>query len=361
MRALFLLLSLLFLIGSAALAKDLHEEFAKDHLDKARWCSCQLNEQLLDFPRKDDESEDHLARIIVDRTILGKKACDTPCAAPALEPMIVSEGDRLGPSFIIEPPAAMMLEGGVVKMKNPYCPVEDPEDEECIQRQELRVTKPYHQPFRKAVEYTIRFRMMPETGGNKRDPIRWVIAQWKQEPAKQVFNSDIHKDESLKAVAAGEKWQASPFLAQRFDGGVFHLTVQAGDCRCIVASADGNKYAWKNEGAPPDCRFTFPLSLEDRECKSSLILEFAGEKPRLASPTGFWTEMKYRIKGGQGSQGGTIEVWQDGKLIVNVTGPIGYGDVADKPPQQKFKFGHYRDVMNTTDMMDIDRVDVVAK
>ena len=57
---------------------------------------------------------------------------------------------------------------------------------------------------------------MPAVIQDTKNSVRWVIAQWKQEPV-----SPAYKD-------------PSPVLAQRFDDGVLHVTVQDEDCRCRV-------------------------------------------------------------------------------------------------------------------------------
>ena len=62
--------------------------------------------------------------------------------------------------------------------------------------------------------YSITFRTegdIPSCGS-----ARWVIAQWKEPDGE------------------------SPFLAQRYDNGVLHVTVQNDDCRCVVAKAGGD-------------------------------------------------------------------------------------------------------------------------
>lgn len=207
---------------------------------------------------------------------------------------------------------------------------------------------------------------MPNEVGNKTDSLRWVIAQWKQEPAKEVVVAGSERMSANKAEPGNEteeEWEPRPFLAQRFDDGILHITVQDGDCRCIVASEKNPASwtrSWENKQPPPDCRFTYPPALEDQQCTSSLTLEFDAE-PKLTSARGIWTELKYEVRPGRKGAGGSIIVTQDGKFVVKVTGKIGYDHVADKPPKQKFKIGHYRDLMDTTDSMDVDRVTVLPK
>jgi hypothetical protein len=86
-------------------------------------------------------------------------------------------------------------------------------DDAC-QRAELRTVRSSWPSFGKEVWYQFSFRIdgdIPSIGS-----ARSVIGQWK---------------------GPGD---GSPMLAQRFDNGVFHITVQDNDNRRVVASAEGN-------------------------------------------------------------------------------------------------------------------------
>ncbi|MBD9652901.1 heparin lyase I family protein [Ensifer sp. ENS09] len=357
------LASLPALCAPSVWASNLDEEFSEGKLVRAHWCACQLDETLLSFPKDEDGSDDLIARITVNKTIAGEKDCNYDAACKPYEDLEENQGERLGPSFMQVPRMDITAEGAKHK-KNPYCPYSDPTDDRCLQRQEMRLTRTYQYAFERQVDYTIRFRM-PEEIGNETDSLRWVIAQWKQEPAQQVVVPAVERERTINDKQQGkkDKWEPSPFLAQRFDDGILHITVQDGDCRCIVASEKKPAtwtHGWEAGKPPPDCRYTYPSALEDRQCASSLILEFNGE-PKLTTARGVWTEMKYEVQPGRKGSGGSITVTQDGNLVVKVTGKIGYDDVPDNPPKQKFKIGHYRDIMPTSDTMDIDKVTVVAK
>ena len=127
------------------------------------------------------------------------------------------------PSFVEVPkitPAAAIDTNG-----DPYCDsaiiqkaMAAGEEGGCIQRQELRFQSLYAHAADEPFTYKLRFRM-PAVGQDTKNSVRGVTAQWKQEPV-----SPAYKD-------------PSPVLAQRFDDGVLHVTVQDGDCRCRVASA----------------------------------------------------------------------------------------------------------------------------
>ncbi|MCW2306136.1 polysaccharide lyase [Rhodobium gokarnense] len=176
---------------------------------------------------------------------------------------------------------------------------EDEAWEEGKYKQELRVAGNKRCRFGQEAWYSFSFRMdgdFPKTGST-----RWIIGQWKEE--------------------TGE----SPFLAQRFDDGVFHITVQTNHERTTIASA-GRRY---KPGIPPALR------------RAGLLRMTPARPPRLPDPAKGWVDMRYRVKGGRDGTG-LIEVWANGRFIVRVTGKIG-NDVF-KGPTQYFKIGHYRNV-----------------
>ncbi|QUS57578.1 heparin lyase I family protein [Pseudovibrio brasiliensis] len=187
---------------------------------------------------------------------------------------------------------------------------------------------------------------------------RWVIGQWKEDSG------------------------GSPFLAQRFDNGVFHITVQHNDTRKLVAQAEGS-YQQDFKGFSRE--FQQMLSLDrqgfrnrndatrtsDEFLGSGLTLEelkkaietqdtskfpfladpqtysdYPGIKielsddPVLPDPTDGWVDMRYRVKGSRVGQG-IIEIWANDRFIARVTGYIGNDEFAGNT--QYFKFGHYRD------------------
>ncbi len=171
------------------------------------------------------------------------------------------------------------------------------------------------------------------------DSIRWVTAQWKDEPV--LYNEGEHP---------------SPFLAQRFDDGVLHVTVQDEHCRCKVASApnpDGSKVKWKDGPIPEEyCEWSKPSKIGET-CKAALKAEY-GANPDLPSALGQWVEMSYRVEAGRSGKA-VIEVHADGRFIVRVTGKIGYEPDTENPPTvTKFKVGHYRDYMPFLHFMEID-------
>ncbi len=107
----------------------------------------------------------------------------------------------------------------------------------------------------------------------------------------------------------------SPFVAQRFRNGIFHITVQDGLCRLRIA--------WQAGGGPGRAR----------DCR--VAVERFAELP--ASDSG-WIDMVYRIRSGPGGDG-LVEVWANGRRVARASGAIGYEGMT----RQFFKFGPYRD------------------
>ena len=181
---------------------------------------------------------------------------------------------------------------------------------------------------------------MPAFIQDTKNSVRWVTAQWKQEPV-----SPAYKD-------------PSPVLAQRFDDGVLHVTVQDEDCRCRVASApmpDGSIWPAR-PGVAHDCISTRRGDPDNTACTADLTIEYGGD-PVLPSARGAWVDMQYRVQMSW-SKIAAIEIQANGRFIARVIGKIGYEPAPGKISQTKFKIGHYRDYLPSVDTMDIDRVEV---
>ena len=119
-------------------------------------------------------------------------------------------------------------------------------------------------------------------------------------------------------IVIGQWHQAgpgSPFVAQRFRDGVFHITVQDGRCRRWIAAQAG--------------------AFDERHRICRIEVERFADLP--AADSG-WIDMVYRIRADPGGDG-LVEVWANGERIARATGAIGYEGMR----QQFFKFGPYRD------------------
>ncbi len=203
-----------------------------------------------------------------------------------------------------------------------------PEDRGCgedCQRNEIRESSKYRTVFGEECWYAFRFRIegdIPILGSQ-----RWVIGQWKQQNGY------------------------SPFLAQRFDNGVFHITVESGEQRVLLAKADGDPQQVARALIGGDLSaFRFLHEKYRFFGKRQLSLD-VGDNPILPNPKNNWVEMMYRVRGGfDGS--GVVEVWADHRFIVRATGPIGAEGA--EGPGQYFKFGQYRTLMTGTSTIWID-------
>jgi hypothetical protein len=222
-----------------------------------------------------------------------------------------------------------------------------------VQRNELRFgPAEYRHPVDEPHWYSISFKLTGEGGDTIPDcgSARWVVSQWK-------FADD--PDGS----------SGSPFLAQRFDNGVLHVTIEDGDCRCLVAKADGDPDRLADtaqiapelpaplEAVPPlACRSTGNGATEGRPCRPRGLKLFCTGKsgiPPLPDPKKDWVRMTYHIAS-HGPQGTRIDVYANGQFIVRAEGHI--ADGLPLPNRVKFKFGHYRDKIPVSARLMVDDV-----
>jgi len=330
----------LLIAYSDATGADFSDDFSKS-LDKSLWCPCQIDNNRLPvtFSVDPETKSNRLAHITVDAEGLGGHRCKPACGATLFSlGLEVGSEATLGPMLVS--PTGLKWSPQPPK-PDPYCTpdivkkAKGIEEGSCIQRQELRVDESFARDATKPQLYSLRFRM-PSKVENTTDSIRWVVAQWKAEPAITEKGED-----------------ASPFLAQRYDDGILNVTVQDRSCRCLIASASRSNlnYPWNN-GNAQYCQRSDSEPGKAELCMSSLMLEY-GKNPILTSPAGKWTEMAYRVQAGAG-HGSVIEVYQDGRFIVRATGHVGYDAPGKSKQKTKFKIGHYRDYIPSTDVMDLD-------
>jgi len=359
-------LALLALGSTTTLAQSsLDEDFKDGTLDLSTWCPCQIN--LRDSPYyftvNPNDPNDRMLTIPVNDHSLGgnqcrRKAPDYECGAPGVTADLKIGAERsksngkviekLGPSFFAARPGV----SSVAKARDPYCTVEvlkralaAKEEGECFERQELRLQEDRAPPANERYVYEIRFRM-PAKVDDQMHSIRWVISQWKQEPVAKKYGKEF-----------GNKWGPSPFLAERYDDGVLHITVQDEHCRCLVASAPhpyAKGFDWTS-GPAKECISTHPAH-EGESCSSTLKLKF-GENPVLESPAGRFVDMKYIVQAGRDAVS-QIDIFQNGRFIVSVSGKIGYDVDPLSKPVAKFKIGHYRDYVPFDYVMDIDSIKI---
>jgi hypothetical protein len=351
--------------NAAALAQSaIHEDFQTANLDWNVWCLCQINmsEAPITFPLDQDQAGDRVLLVTADETSLGGNKCrsnapDLECRPPLTSAALAhfDNGNEISfPLNLPEPlgPSLIRLRGmelAEASPKNPYCTDEVERraktagEEGCIQRQELRFQKRYWHDINKPRLYSFRFRM-PEMIEDQTNSIRWIIAQWKQVPISEKYCRQFNC----------EKWGPSPFLALRFDDGVLHVTVQDEHCRCKVASAplpDGSNSVWV-DGLAQYCMSSKPTDPDGSTCTPDLHVQY-GKDPILSPPLGRWIEMRLRVAADR-SRRAVIEIHQNDRFIVRVTGKIGYEQERGIVSKTKFKIGHYRDYMPFVHAMMID-------
>jgi hypothetical protein len=201
-------------------------------------------------------------------------------------------------------------------------------DRECgCQRVEVREAEPYRLTFGAERWYAFSFRMegQPPASGSQ----RWVIAAWKQDA------------------------EGSPFLAQRFDQGVFHITLESLDTRVLLATARIPARSFPQllkDGLGSTIAFISDQDLYRGQ--SNVRLEY-GENPILPDPRQGWVHMLYRVKGGLNGDG-VVEVYANGRFIVRATGTIGVS--SQGPVKQYLKLGHNRSPMPGTSTIYFDNV-----
>ena len=191
---------------------------------------------------------------------------------------------------------------------------------------EIRETRKVRLRFGDDAWYAFSFRIDGRGGYLK--STRWQIGGWKQE-------SD-----------------GSSFVAQRFDNGVFHITLESGTSRVLVATADGKPgsfFAGVKSGIMSSFGFLTETSKYDG--KSDVKLEY-GKNPILPDPRKGWVDMVYHIKGGLKGDG-IIEVFANGRFIARARGTIGVKNMGG--PTQYFRFGHNRAAMPGTATIFLDR------
>lgn len=244
----------------------------------------------------------------------------------------------------------------------------DPPNNDGKHKHEVRVATPLRCGFDGTVWYSFAFAI---EGDFSSQDTRWVIGQWKDDT------------------------DDSPFLAQRFNRGVFYITVEERrrdlppgsddpqrTVRRVIAFGPG----YTSTSAPfltdrfiSDFRIRNPLAsiepvfrpntepaiddydlgalektLNDPLPETFPFLDdaqaYGNERqirihpslnPLLPDPTKGLVHMKYRVSMQRDGMS-EIDVWANGRYIVSVTGVLGGPDAGG--PTRYFKFGHYRDI-----------------
>ena len=314
-----------------AVATEEIDEFGDEQATFVRWNDCQAYRDRLKFGNEGGRT---WLRNRVDARVANVDQCRGDVVA------VVEE--RLGPS-LVEPDEAAVT--------GKFCP---PGDEVEDQRNELRFRRRdnFH-PVDAGHWYAITFRLAGAGGDVIPDcgSARWINAQWKYDTSKAA--SAAREDEFLNG---------SPFLAQRFDNGVLHVTVEDGFCRCLIAKGPGDPDQVAARLAP----LTAPVKLTEVKplrcaddmgmCRPPHLKLLAAEPDALEAlpnPKDDWVTMMYFVQADAG-QGTRFDVYANGKFIVRAIGAVSAG--AERFDRVKFKFGHYRDRFASQADLFVDRI-----
>jgi len=193
-------------------------------------------------------------------------------------------------------------------------------DKRCnCQVSEIREANDIRLNFGDDAWYAYSFRIRGRGGDTSHN--RWQLGGWKQET------------------------DGSPFISQRFDNGVFHITMESGSSRVLIATAQGkadNFISTMAKGLMS--QFGYLTEREKYDGKDDITLAY-GENPILPNPHKGWVDMIYHIKGGLNGDG-ILEVFANGRFIVRATGTIGVKEF--EGTSQYFRFGHNRAAMPGT-------------
>ena len=181
------------------------------------------------------------------------------------------------------------------------------------------------------------------------------------------FGTDIWYKFSLKVDKGGQitekRWMiasmkqdgdGSPFLALRYDRGVFYITVESSGVRVLLASSllDARMIfdllQIKTDGGSQKYGFISDQKLY--EGKATLKLDY-GVSPYLPDPGVDWVDLLIRVKGDLGNHG-IVEIYANGNLIVRAAGAIGVANPSG--PKQYLRIGHNRDQMQIDSTLYVD-------
>jgi len=199
-------------------------------------------------------------------------------------------------------------------------------DKRCnCQVSEIREANDIRLKFGADAWYAYSFRITGRGGDSSNN--RWQLGGWKQE-------SD-----------------GSPFISHRFDNNVFHITIESGNSRVLIATAEGKADSFISAMAKGlMSQFGFLSEREKYDGKDDITLAY-GKNPILPNPQKGWVDMVYRIKGGLKGDG-VFEVFANGKFIARATGTIGVKEFEGS--SQYFRFGHNRAAMPGTATLYLD-------
>jgi Polysaccharide lyase len=243
--------------ASQTAAGDVQDDFESGTLSEERWYLSQADLERIDFDETTPRQGRRSLLIGVDETIREADARAEEAASLRFS--------------LVDPPT--------LDSRGRPCPPATDIAETVVQRNEIRVAAQLQPFFGDALWYGFSLKALgdiPACGG-----VRWVIGQWKHTTAD------------------------SPFLAQRFDNGVFHVTVQDDHCRCRVTQAPGDpdRQFLAARDTPLRCVNTDEHSPDEgKPCESALRVRY-GDDPTLPDIKQGWVDMLYHVRGGRDGGG----------------------------------------------------------
>jgi len=322
-------------VGGSVAQTNVEESFDRGQLS-ALWNSCQATARL-NAARVVDQASDNIAYYFgIDDTV-ELPPCDcqtrTQCAghrpAPDIEPL---------PYQVANLPMALPAGDPCLR----YDPNRIP-PKQVLQKNELRLWREDWPQASAGTWFSFRFRI--EGKIDRCGSMRWVGGQIK------VHGMD-----------------ESPIVAQRFDNGVFHITVEGGHRianrmeRVIVAKATGDPdrgsslTSWAS-GETVTCDMSTGTPRPDGCGIAGRVIPLGGSLPSIDG--GRWIQMDYylRIVGAcdpadPESCDRILEVWADGNPIVRVEGRFGVEGA--EAGLLNVKLGIYRDFQAGNAGMSVD-------
>jgi hypothetical protein len=193
------------------------------------------------------------------------------------------------------------------------------------QRTEIREADAIRPEFGSDLWYRFRIRLSDVSGGLTTS--RWMVGAWKQDA------------------------DGSPFLAMRFEGGIFYITLESADTRVMLGSTlvDARGFIQIMKGGQGN-KFGFITDADLYLTDNGIQLKH-GEIRYLPDPRNGWVDLMFRVKGGLEGDG-VVEVYANNNFVVRATGKIGVEAPAGSG--QYLRLGHRRDKADTSAVMQID-------
>ena len=197
------------------------------------------------------------------------------------------------------------------------------------QRNEIREARSVQLDFGTDAWYS--FSLKVDKGGHVPEK-RWMLVSWKQDG------------------------DGSPFLALRYDRGVFYATIESSGVRVLLASSllDARlitELLKINTNGANSQKYGFISDPQLYRGKTAIDLSY-GLSPYLPDPGVDWVDLVIRVKGDLHGHG-ILEIYANDHLIVKALGTIGVANSTG--PKQYLRIGNNRDPMALDSILYVDR------